>query len=186
MKNLFTVFLAISISTFTLSAQAPNVNKLPADFELPLKYGATILGKRQDASMKKFRDNRLGLFIHWGLYAISAGEWNGKVYNSPSSFLQKSAKITSEEWMNTLMSKWNPENFNAEEWVKTAKEMGVKYIKLVTKHHDGFCLWLSNYSKYTVGQTPIKRDIVGELAKACDWFSGYMENAYVSKACSRK
>lgn len=46
MKNLFTVFLAISISTFTLSAQAPNVNKLPADFELPLKYGATILGKR--------------------------------------------------------------------------------------------------------------------------------------------
>lgn len=84
------------------------------------------------------------------------------------------------------MSKWNPENFNAEEWVKTAKEMGVKYIKLVTKHHDGFCLWLSNYSKYTVGQTPIKRDIVGELAKACDWFSGYMENAYVSKACSRK
>lgn len=139
---------------------------LPAEQEKALNYGADRLGKRQDVAMKKFRENRFGLFIHWGLYAITAGEWNGKVYGGPSSFLQKTAGIKPAEWM-TLMNKWNPADFDADEWVKLAKKMGVKYIKLVTKHHEGFCLWPSKYSDYTVAHTPVKRDIVGELAKAC-------------------
>lgn len=102
---------------------------LPADQEIPLKYGADRLGKRSDVAMTKFRENRLGLFIHWGLYAITGGEWNGKIYAGPSSFLQKSAGITSEQWME-LMTQWKPEKFDANEWVGLAKKMGVKYIKL--------------------------------------------------------
>ena len=166
MKNLFTYFIATAVSAFTLNAQNPVMRPLPADQEISLRYGADRLGKRQDPAMQRFRDNRFGLFIHWGLYAISAGEWNGKIYNTPSSFLQKSAKISPTEWM-TLMEKWNPEKFDAKKWVDMAKKMGARYIKLVTKHHDGFCLWPSAYSQYTVAQTPVKRDIVGELAKAC-------------------
>ena len=65
---------------------------LPADQEIPLKYGADRLGKRSDAAMQKFRDNRLGAFIHWGLYAIPGGEWNGKVYNGAAEWLKSWAK----------------------------------------------------------------------------------------------
>lgn len=67
-----------------------------------------------------------------------------------------------------LMDRWNPTNFDAFRWAQMAKRMGVKYLKITTKHHDGFCLWPSAYSKYTVAQTPGKRDIIGELVKAFD------------------
>ena len=148
------------------SVSAQNTTKvLPADLEIPLKYGADRLGKRQDAAMRKLRDNRLGLFIHWGLYAITSGEWEGEIYSGPSSFLQKSAKIQPKEWMK-LMDKWNPKNFNASEWAKMAKKMGVRYVKITTKHHDGFCLWPSEYSEYTVAHTPSGKDVLGELVKA--------------------
>ena len=138
---------------------------LPADQEIQLKYGADRLGKRSDAAMRKFRDNRLGAFIHWGLYAIPGGEWNGKVYNGAAEWLKAWAKVPSEEWMK-LMDQWNPQNFDARAWAKMAKQMGVKYVKITTKHHEGFCLWPSKYTKYTVAQTPYKKDILGELVKA--------------------
>lgn len=165
-RNFIKTLILLSLITSGSVYGQQKTRLLPAEQEISLQYGANHLGKRHDAAMHKFRENRFGLFIHWGLYAISAGEWNGKVYSGPSSFLQKSAGIKPSEWM-TLMNKWNPTKFNADEWVKLAKKMGVKYIKLVTKHHDGFCLWPSKYSNYTVAQTPVKRDIVGELAKAC-------------------
>lgn len=167
MKHLFfkTLILLLVVSA-SVSAQN-TTNVLPADLETPLKYGADCLGKRQDAAMQKFRDNRLGLFIHWGLYAITSGEWNGEIYSGPSSFLQKSAKIQPTEWMK-LIDRWNPTNFNASEWAKLVKKMGAKYIKITTKHHDGFCLWPSKYSQYTVAQAPCKKDILGELVKAFD------------------
>ena len=56
--------------------------------EISLKYGATNEGKRQDPAMQKFRDNRLGAFIHWGLYAIPGGEWNGKMYGGAAEWLK--------------------------------------------------------------------------------------------------
>lgn len=133
--------------------------------ELPLKYGATYQGKRQDEAMKKFRDNRLGAFIHWGLYAIPGGEWNGKVYNGAAEWLKAWAKVPADEWLE-LMKQWNPTKFNAKAWAKMAKEAGMRYVKITTKHHEGFCLWPSKYSKYTVANTPYKKDILGELVKA--------------------
>ena len=96
---------------------------------IPLEYGADHLGKRHDAAMQKFRDNRLGAFIHWGLYAIPGGEWNGKVYNGAAEWLKSWAKVPADEWMK-LMEQWNPEKFNAKTWAKMAKKMGVKYVKI--------------------------------------------------------
>lgn len=166
--KLFTIEIIICFLFLSVSVPAQNAVKiLPADLEIPLKYGADRLGKRQDAAMQRFRDNRLGLFIHWGLYAITGGEWENKIYSGPSSFLQKSAKIQPTEWMK-LINKWNPKNFNAPSWAKVIKKMGVKYVKITTKHHDGFCLWPSEYSKYTVAQSPCKRDVLGELVEALD------------------
>lgn len=148
---------------FPSSMQAQKT--LPADMEIELHYGANRLGKRPDQAMQKFRENRLGAFIHWGLYAIPGGEWEGKVYNGAAEWLKSWAKVPADEWLQ-LMQQWNPEKFNAKRWAQMAKEMGVKYVKITTKHHEGFCLWPSQFTKYTVANTPYKKDILGELVKA--------------------
>ena len=145
-------------------AQRPQ-QTLPADQEIALKYGADRLGKRHDADMKRFRDNRLGAFIHWGLYSIPGGEWNGKVYEGAAEWLKVWAKVPSAEWM-ALMEQWNPIRFNPKAWAGMAKKMGVKYVKITAKHHEGFCLWPSEYTRYTVAHTPYGKDILGELVKA--------------------
>lgn len=151
------LLLLIAISSFSF---AQDVKK-----EIPLKYGATNEGKRQDPAMQKFRDNRLGIFIHWGLYAIPGGEWDGKVYKGAAEWLKSWAKVSNADWMK-LMDQWNPSKFDAKQWAKMAKNMGAKYVKITTKHHEGFCLWPSKFSKYTVKQTPDKRDVLGEMVKA--------------------
>ncbi len=148
-----------------MTAQTRQPAPLPAEMEIPLKYGAERLGKRQDADMQRFRDNRLGAFIHWGLYAIPGGEWNGKVYPGAAEWLKSWAKVPADEWLG-LMDQWNPVNFDAKAWARMAKEMGVKYVKITTKHHEGFCLWPSKYTEYTVENTPYKKDILGEMVKA--------------------
>ena len=124
MKNV--LLLTVLISLLTVGAFAQKQQQLlPADQEISLKYGADRLGKRHDDSMRKFRDNRLGAFIHWGLYAIPGGEWNGKVYNGAAEWLKSWAKVPADEWLK-LMDQWNPEKFNAKAWAKMAKKMGVK------------------------------------------------------------
>lgn len=133
--------------------------------DIPLKYGADRIEKRQDSAMQQFRNHRLGAFIHWGLYAIPGGEWNGKVYGGAAEWLKSWAKVPNDEWMK-LMKQWNPTHFNARQWAKMAKEMGAKYVKITTKHHEGFCLWPSKTTRYTVAHTPYKKDILGELVKA--------------------
>ncbi len=161
-KYLFSIILSLYILGIRGQTQSSlsQINK-----ELPLKYGATNTGKRQDAAIQRFRDNRLGMFIHWGLYAIPGGEWKGKVYPGAAEWLKSWGKVPSDEWMQ-LMKQWNPTKFDAKSWAKMAKDMGAKYVKITTKHHEGFCLWPSKYCKYTVAQTPYKKDVLGELVKA--------------------
>ena len=166
MKNksrLSALVIALFCALLHVSGQVSSSEEIKP--KLSLKYGATNDGKRQDAAMQKFRDNRLGQFVHWGLYAIPGGEWNGQVYNGAAEWLKSWAKVPSDEWMQ-LMKQWNPKNFDAKQWAKMAKKMGVRYVKITTKHHEGFCLWPSKYSRYTVAQTACKRDLIGEIVKA--------------------
>lgn len=158
-KRFVTAALACLLLAPFASAQKP------ADLEKPLKYGATRLGMRQDAAMQKFRDARLGAFIHWGLYAIPGGEWKGKTYRGAAEFLKSMAGVSTDEWMK-LMDQWNPTEFDATKWAKMFKDMGVKYVKITTKHHEGFCLWPSKYTKYNIANTPYKKDLIGEVVKA--------------------
>lgn len=149
------LILALSGSVFAQKKQQ----------DIPLQFGASYFGKRQDEAMQKFRDNRLGEFIHWGLYSIPGGEWNGKVYGGAAEWLKVWANVPREDWL-LLMKQWDPKKFNAKAWAKMAKQMGAKYVKITTKHHEGFCLWPSKTTKYTVANTPYKKDILGELVKA--------------------
>lgn len=164
-KIIINSILGLLLFSVSAAAQTKQGTPLPAEMETPLKYGAERLGKRQDADMQRFRDNRLGAFIHWGLYAIPGGEWNGKVYNGAAEWLKSWAKVPNDQWLGQ-MDQWNPTNFDAKAWAKMLKQMGVKYVKITTKHHEGFCLWPSKYTDYTVEHTPYKKDMLGEMVKA--------------------
>lgn len=120
MRKIFCYLLVVLLSISQFSMGQNETKKLPAELEIPLKYGAQRLAKRSDKDMQRFRDNRLGLFIHWGLYAITGGEWEGKLYKATSEFLQMSADVSANEWMK-LMNSWNPNKFDATLWAKTAK-----------------------------------------------------------------
>lgn len=121
----------------------------------------------QDAKMQWFREAKFGLFIHWGLYAIPAGEWKGKPIPGIGEWIMNRAKIPVTEY-EQLASQFNPTQFDAEAWVKMAEAAGMKYIVITSKHHDGFAMYHSAVSKYNVvDATPFKRDVVKELALAC-------------------
>ena len=114
-----------------------------------------------------FHEAKYGLFIHWGLYAIPAGEWKGKRIPGIGEWIMNRARIPVGEY-EQLAKQFNPVRFKADEWVQLAKDAGMKYIVITSKHHDGFALYDSKVSTYdVVDATPFKRDIVKELAAAC-------------------
>ncbi|MCH5598049.1 alpha-L-fucosidase [Niabella ginsengisoli] len=87
-----------------------------------------------------------GMFIHFGINTFNETEWsNGKL----------------------PVASYNPDQLDPDQWVRTAKEAGFKYVILVSKHHDGFCLWNSKYTDYDVAAAPIKTDVVAGVSKAC-------------------
>ncbi len=116
--------------------------------------------------MAWFKEARFGMFIHWGLYSQPAGVWKGKKIPGVSEWLQCHAKIPVSEY-SSLIKTFNPTKYDAEKWVKIAKDAGMKYIVITTKHHDGFCLYDSKYSDWDIGSTPYKKDLLKPLADAC-------------------
>lgn len=122
----------------------------------------TPIDKRKDW----WRDARFGMFIHFGLYSIPAGEWNGETSRYIAEWLMYHLQIPIEEY-ETLVPKFNPTNFNADEIVRMAKNAGMKYIVITTKHHDGFCLYDSKYTDYDVMSSPYNKDLMDEMAQAC-------------------
>ena len=120
----------------------------------------TLKNKR----MEWWREARFGMFIHWGLYSVPSGEWGGKT--DYGEWIRTDAQIPVEVY-DTLVTHFNPIKFNAEDIVKTAKDAGMKYIVITTKHHDGFCLFDSKYTTFDIMSTPYKKDIMKELATAC-------------------
>jgi alpha-L-fucosidase len=121
----------------------------------------------REERLKWFRQAKYGLFIHWGLYAIPAGEWKGKRSIGLGEWIMNRASIPVRDY-ETLATKFNPVKYNADAWVTLAKDAGMKYIVITSKHHDGFAMFKSTVSPYNVvDATPFKRDILKELADAC-------------------
>jgi alpha-L-fucosidase len=120
----------------------------------------------RDSRLQWFRDARFGMFIHWGLYSVAAGQWDGKTTSGASEWIMNDLQIPASKYQQ-LLSQFNPEKFNALEWVQLAKEAGMKYIVITTKHHDGFALYPSRITDWSVRSTPFHRDPLKELATAC-------------------
>ena len=145
-----------------LSLQTPSTHK---------SAQAVTVGKRDtpaqhDQRMAWFRDARFGMFIHWGLYSVPAGYWNGSEVPGAAEWLQYTAKVKPEDY-EPLQQQFNPVNFDAKKWVSIAKNAGMKYIVITSKHHEGFAMWPSKLGTWNIGYTAFKRDPLKELAVAC-------------------
>jgi alpha-L-fucosidase len=118
----------------------------------------------RDQRMAWFRDSRFGLFIHWGVYSVPAGEWDGKT-NYGEWFLEETKMPVSQ--YEKFAGQFNPVKFDAKEWVRLAKQAGMKYIVITSKHHDGFGMFRSDQTDWCIKSTPFQRDPLKELADAC-------------------
>jgi alpha-L-fucosidase len=107
------------------------------------------------------------VFIHWGLYSIPAGEWNGRVIPGLGEWIMNRGRILVHDY-EQLAAQFNPVKFDADAWVALAKNAGMKYLTITSKHHDGFAMFGSKVSPYkVVDATPFRRDPMKELAAAC-------------------
>lgn len=121
----------------------------------------------QDAKMAWFREAKYGLFIHWGLYALPAGVWKGKAIRPSSEWIMAHVPIPVKEY-EALAKQFNPVDFNADQWVQTAKDAGMRYLVFTAKHGDGFAMYHSSATSYNIfDATPFHRDPLRELAEAC-------------------
>jgi len=160
-KVMIMAFAAMSFHFLTdpLLAQVPSsMAGLPALTETP---------EERDARMQWWRDAKFGLFIHWGPVSIKGVEI-GWGRNAPRTYdiNGHTGRGTDPEYDN-LYKSFNPVKFNAEEWIRIAREAGMQYVVLVCKHHDGFSMYHTKVSEYSIANSPFKRDIVRELADAC-------------------
>lgn len=130
-------------------------------------FSLSVFGQQKDTRMEWWRDATFGMFIHWGAYSVPAGIYEGKEVKGIGEWIMHNANIPIPVYEG-YVKQFNPTAFNAKEWVATAKEAGIKYIVITSKHHDGFCLWDSKITNYDImDAAPFKRDILKELSDAC-------------------
>jgi alpha-L-fucosidase len=102
-----------------------------------------------------FTHDRFGMFIHWGLYAQAARhEW------------VKNVERMTDEHYQRYFDHFNPDRFDPRQWAKAARQAGMKYLVITSKHHEGFCLWDSKYTDYKATNTPYGKDLLKQVVEA--------------------
>jgi alpha-L-fucosidase len=120
-----------------------------------------------DERMKWWREARFGMFIHWGVYAVPAGTYNGHRINRIGEWIMNRGKIPVADYR-AFAREFNPVKYDADAWVRMAKDAGMKYIVITAKHHDGFALFGSKASSWNVvDATPYGKDLIKPLVEAC-------------------
>jgi alpha-L-fucosidase len=120
----------------------------------------------RNVRMDWWREARFGMFIHWGLYSVAAGEWDGKPTKGAGEWIMNDMKIPLSQYAK-LVPQFNPVKFDARAWARTAREAGMKYIVITSKHHEGFGMFHSSLTDWCISSTPSQRDPLKELAEAC-------------------
>jgi len=127
--------------------------------------GADTLTRNE--RMEWWREARFGMFIHWGVYAVPAGQYDGHTIGKAAEWIMNRGKIPVAEY-HKFARQFNPVKYDPEAWVKMAKDAGMKYIVITAKHHDGFALFQTKASKWNiVDATPYGKDLLKPLAAAC-------------------
>ena len=122
--------------------------------------------EQRDARMKWWREAKFGMFIHWGVYAVPAGTWNGKRIGGIGEWIMHSGKIPVADYR-AFAKQFNPVKYDPAAWARLAKKAGMRYMVITSKHHDGFALFPSAASEWDVADaTPYGKDLIGPLAEA--------------------
>jgi alpha-L-fucosidase len=135
-----------------------------------LAFALCLCAAAQDSqttqALKKFDEIKFGMFIHWGLYALPAGEWDGHYVRGIGEWIMFREKIPVARY-EQLAAKFNPVKFNADEWTQLARDAGMRYMVITSKHHDGFAMFGSKVSRYNiVDATPYAKDPMKALSAA--------------------
>ena len=156
-SKIFFIFIAAMICVGTDRVMAMSeTNSVPA--ETPAQ---------RDARMAWWREAKFGLFIHWGVYSVPAGFYQGKPVSGIGEWIMCNAKIPMPEYQQ-YAKEFNPVKFDADAWVKAAADAGMKYIVITSKHHDGFAMFDTKASPWNIVQaTPYGKDPLKDLAAAC-------------------
>ena len=163
MKN---KFWSILILVFTISVLISCEEKKPETIGETINY-LEEAEEDFDQRMEWWRDARFGMFIHWGVYSVPAGVYNGKEIEGIGEWIQQRGQIPKEEY-EKFAKQFDPVKFNADAWVKVIKDAGMKYLVITSKHHDGFAIWDSKVSAYDIIDfAPYGKDILKELSRAC-------------------
>jgi alpha-L-fucosidase len=158
------VFAAVSLSYAQLAGSKADTP--PVHHPVP-SVQDTETPAQKDARMEWWREARFGMFIHWGIYSIPAGIWDGKQIPGGGEWIMNTASIPVADYK-ALASQFNPTSFSAHDIVALAKSAGMKYIVITAKHHDGFAMFDSKTNSFNiVAATPFKRDPLRELAEEC-------------------
>ena len=137
--------------------------------------------QQRDERMAWWRDARFGMFIHWGVYAVPAGTYDGKQIPGIGEWIMNHGKIPVDKYK-AYAKDFNPVKYDPDTWVKLAKDAGMKYIVITSKHHDGFALFDSKVTDWdVVDATPYGKDLIKPLAKACKKY-GIKFGLYYSQA----
>ena len=155
--------LALSLSFCKIAAQPAADSSATASAD---PYANETPAQR-DARMKWWREARFGMFIHWGVYSVPAGTYDGKRVAGIGEWIMNRGKIPVARYRQ-YAKEFNPVKFDADQWVSIAKAAGMKYIVITSKHHDGFAMFDSKASDWNIVKaTPFGRDPLKELAAAC-------------------
>ena len=124
--------------------------------------------KTHDERLAWWREARFGMFVHWGVYSSLGNEYKGRKGGGYAEHIQRVLKISIPEYRTEVAGHFNPTNFNADEWIRTAKAAGMGYFVITAKHHDGFAMWPTKVNDYNImDATPWKHDPMADLRAAC-------------------
>ncbi|SJZ41002.1 Alpha-L-fucosidase [Chitinophaga eiseniae] len=123
--------------------------------------------KTHDQRIAWWREARFGCFIHWGVYSVPGGEWNGKKVEGYAEHLMRKEKIGRQEYAEKLIQYFNPAHFDADAWVKMIRDAGMRYLIITAKHHDGVAMYPTAIGDYSIRQSPFKQDPMAALSAAC-------------------
>jgi alpha-L-fucosidase len=156
--------LRTALTTLLAVVACSCIARFAAAADAPAAAALSQSPAQKAARMKWFAEARFGMFIHWGVYSVPAGEWKGKT-NYGEWFMEETHMPVSQ--YEKFAQQFNPVKFDARQWVAVAKDAGVKYIVITSKHHDGFGMYPSQETDWCIRSTPFKRDPLKELSEAC-------------------
>ena len=156
MTNLKSIFVLFLLNLLLPSGFTQTISPDP--------FASQIIADR-DERLEWFRDAKFGLFMHWGPSSLAGIEISWARESHPYDHPGRHEKMPDEEY-DLLYQSFNPVKFDADRWMKLAKQAGFKYIVFTAKHHDGFSMYHTELRDYSMAQTPFERDICKELADA--------------------